>query len=53
MTEDYKRVRFWLGDGNFSNHPLPQTVDEYLAWIATELDFLDKRNARIKAAIEQ
>ena len=53
VTEDYKRVRFWLGDGNFNNPPLPQTVDEYLAWIATELDFLDKRNARIKAAIEQ
>ena len=53
VTEDYKQVRFWLGDGNFSNPPLPQTVDEYLAWIATELDFLDKRNARIKAAIEQ
>ncbi|SFW18752.1 DUF6994 family protein [Selenomonas ruminantium] len=53
VTEDYKQVRFWLGDGNFSNPPLPQTVDEYLAWIAAELDFLDKRNARIKAAIEQ
>ena len=48
VTEDYKQVRFWLGNGSFTDHPLPRTVDEYLTWIAEELDFLDKRNARIK-----
>jgi hypothetical protein len=51
VTEDYKQVHFWLGDGTFTTPPLPQTVDEYLGWIAAELDFLDKRNARIKASI--
>ncbi|WP_037356925.1 hypothetical protein [Selenomonas sp. FC4001] len=53
VTEDYKQVRFWLGDGNFTDYPLPRTVDEYLAYIAAELDFLDKRNARIKAAVSE
>ncbi len=51
MTEDYKQVRFWLGDGSFTTPPLPQSVDEYLGWITAELDFLEKRNARIKAAV--
>ena len=51
VTEDYKQVRFWLGDGSFNGHPLPRNVDEYMTWIAAELDFLEKRNARIKDAI--
>ena len=51
VTEDYKQVRFWLGDGSFTNKPLPQTVEEYLNYIAAELDFLEKRNIRVKAAL--
>lgn len=51
VTEDYKQVRFWLGDGNFNENPLPQTVEDYLSYIAAELDFVKKRNARIKRAI--
>ena len=51
VTKDYKQVYFWLGDGTFTTTPLPCTVDEYLGWIAAELDFLDKRNARIRAAL--
>ena len=51
VTEDYKQVRFWLGDGSFTNKPLPQTVEEYLNYIATELDFLEKRNIRVKVAL--
>ena len=50
VTEDYKKVRFWLGDGSFTAQSLPQTVEEYLAWIAAELDFVEKRNGRIKVA---
>lgn len=49
VTEDYKQVCFWLGDGNFTNKPLPQTVEEYLKFIAAELNFLEKRNERIKS----
>lgn len=51
VTEDYKQVQFWLGNGSFYDHPLPRNVDEYLTWIAAELDFLKKRNGRIKAAV--
>ncbi|WP_026765825.1 DUF6994 family protein [Selenomonas ruminantium] len=51
VTEDYKNIRFWLGDGSFTGQTLPQTVEEYLKYIDAEMDFLEKRNSRIKAAI--
>jgi hypothetical protein len=51
VTEDYKKVHFWIGDGKFTNKPLPQTVEDYLKYIAAELDFLEKRNIRGKAAL--
>ena len=51
VTEDYSRVKFWIGNGEFEHFPLPKTVDEYLTWIENELDFVAKRNARIAKAI--
>lgn len=48
VTEDYKQVKFWLGNGEFEYFPLPKTVDEYFSWIEQELDFVAKRNARIE-----
>ena len=49
VTEEYS-VKIWLGKGDFSEEPLPQTVDEYLLWIERQLVFLEKRNKRIAAA---
>ena len=48
VTEDYSRVRYWIGDGAFNKNALPQTVDEYLLWLERQRDFLDRRNDRIK-----
>ncbi len=51
VTEDYKRVNFWLGDGSFSYKPLPKNPEEYNTWISSALDFVKKRNARIKESV--
>ena len=45
---DYSKVKIWLGNGHFSKNPLPQTVEQYLTWIDTEMVFLEKRNRRIE-----
>ena len=51
VSEDYEKVIFWEGDSTFRERPLPKTVDDYILWIERELNFLDKRNARIQAAV--
>lgn len=47
VSSDYSSVVFWIGDGNFASNPLPQSVDEYKAWIAQQIEFVERRNARI------
>ena len=49
VSENYDRVRFLIGDGAFSENPLPGSVPEYLLWMERQMDFLEKRNARIAA----
>lgn len=49
VNAEYDCVKFWMGDGAFDANPLPQTVSDYLKWIEAELDFVEKRNARIAA----
>lgn len=51
VTKDYGQVRFWLKDNHFAENPFPQTVSEYLGFIQAELDFVEQRNARIKASL--
>lgn len=51
VTSDYSAVEFWSGDGSFVGSPLPQTVSEYLSFIERELIFVEKRNARISAFV--
>lgn len=48
VSEDYSRVCSWLGTPDFTESPLPKTPEEYLAFIDHQLDFVHKRNARIK-----
>ncbi|MBE5940311.1 MAG: hypothetical protein E7266_07925 [Lachnospiraceae bacterium] len=48
VSADYSTVSLWLGDGDFKQNPLPQTVDEYLQWINKNLEFVAKRNERIQ-----
>lgn len=51
VSADYDSVNFWIGDGDMSKNPMPQTVDEYLLWIKNQLEFVEKRNKRIAQAI--
>ncbi|MBR0091590.1 MAG: hypothetical protein IJP92_07815 [Lachnospiraceae bacterium] len=51
VTEDYRNVIFWEGDGSFREYPFPESVEDYLSWMENEMDFLDKRNNRIKEAV--
>ena len=47
VSADYRSVIFWIGGGDLSKPPLPQTTDEYLTWIEKQLAFVSKRNRRI------
>lgn len=47
VSSDYKKVIFWLGNGEFKSDPLPKSVDEYKQFLELELDFVAKRNDRI------
>lgn len=47
VTEDYSKVILWHETSFFESNPMPKTVEDYLAFLKKELDFLEKRNARI------
>lgn len=47
VSDDYASVKFWLGNGDLTKNPMPQTVEEYLQWIKKQLEFVEKRNQRI------
>lgn len=53
VSEDYSSVDVWMGDGNLTSDPLPQSVNEYLRWIRTEFEFLVKRNNRISQFLDR
>lgn len=48
VSKDYSKINFWIGDGSFTNNPLPKSVDEWVTYIDKELEFVEKRNQRIK-----
>ncbi len=51
VDPNYRSVIIWLDNDDFKNGPLPTSVDEYLLFINNELEFIEKRNKRIKKAI--
>lgn len=51
VTQDYKAVKIWLGNGQFKSNPLPETIEAYLYWLEKQLEFVELRNARIKASL--
>ncbi|MBQ7624855.1 MAG: hypothetical protein IJS65_06250 [Clostridia bacterium] len=53
VSTDYSSVEIWIGNAEFTDDPLPKTVDEYLLWINRQMDFLEKRNKRIAAAFKR
>ena len=48
VEENCEKIKFWLGDGDLKNDPMPQNTDEYLALIDNEIAFVKNRNVRIK-----
>ncbi|WP_207654129.1 DUF6994 family protein [Pseudobutyrivibrio ruminis] len=48
VSSDYNKVIIWDGKGDFTENPLPKTVEDYFHFLDNELDFLQKRNARIR-----
>lgn len=51
VTEDYSRVKLWLDTPLFETYPMPKDVETYLAWIDSQLDFVEKRNRRIEESV--
>lgn len=52
VSPDYSTVYQWIENDNFKESPLPKTVDEYLTWINKQLEFVEKRNNRIKKYLD-
>jgi len=48
VSEDYKSVNIWLGDGSFESDALPRNTEEYFSFIEKEMEFLEKRKQRIR-----
>ena len=46
VDNDYN-VKIWMDTDLWQTNPFPKDVDEYLDWIQTQLDFVDRRNKRI------
>lgn len=53
VTANYGSVIFGMEYTGFTDNPLPKTTEEYLKWLEHNLDFVQKRNLRIKKTIEQ
>ena len=52
VTDDYKHIKFLIGNGEFVKNPIPKTFDEYMTWMNEQQEFLENRNKRIKEYIE-
>ena len=48
VSEDYSVVRFWDGWKDFSDNPIPQTVEGYLEFLEREVEFVRRRGERIQ-----
>ena len=47
-VDEYYNVKFWLDTPLFENNPIPKTLDSYLAWVDSQIEFATNRNKRIK-----
>lgn len=53
VSTNYSSVNNWSGNFDFEKRGIPETIDEYFGYINNELEFLNKRNQRIKDYIER
>ena len=47
VSNDYTKVNFFIGDGDFNKNPLPTSTDEYMMWHNKSIEFINNRNQRI------
>ena len=52
VSEDYSAVKFWNGWKDFSDNPIPQTVEGYLEFLEGEVEFVGRRNKWIELKIK-
>jgi len=52
VSKDYASVNIWIGDGKFFYNPFPKNMEEYFYWINKNLEFVEKRNSRIKKSTQ-
>ena len=50
VSENYSAVRFWDEWKDFSDNPIPQTVEGYLEFLEREVEFVGRRNRRINSS---
>ena len=48
VDETYSKVKFWLDTPLFISRPIPNTVESYIYFIEKEIDFVERRNKRIR-----
>lgn len=46
-VDEYYNVKFWLDTPLFENNPIPETLDSYLTWVDSQIEFVANRNKRI------
>ena len=47
VSDDYKRINFYLPFDGFVHNSLPKDIDEYVLYMNNNIEFIRKRNARI------
>jgi len=53
VSNDYSKVELWIDTKLFEKNPFPKDVEEYMRWIQHNIDFVDKRNQRIRALADK
>jgi hypothetical protein len=49
VSNDYSEIIFFLPFNDFKSSPLPSTINEYQVYKSNSIDFIKKRNKRIKS----
>ena len=53
VSNDYKKINFFLPFDNFTRNPLPKNIEEWFKLHNAQIDFLRLRNKRIENSIQK
>ena len=51
VSEDYSAVKFWDVWKDFSDNPIPRTVEGYLEFLDREVEFVGRRGEIVEVMI--